>query len=102
MDGEAEIAPGITTVMTPGHTPGHQSFIIDLPDGSGYAFACDAADLTENIEREIAPGGFVHCEADVPLASLLRLKKIAAERGYPVIPGHDPVLWPALTARLLG
>ena len=25
---------------------------------------------------------------------------IAAERGYRVIPGHDPVAWPALTAEL--
>lgn len=101
VDGDTELAPGIDTVLTPGHTPGHQSFVIDLPDGSGYAFACDAADLTENIELEIAPGGFVHCTADVPLASLLRLKSIAAEHGYPVIPGHDPDAWPALTAKLL-
>jgi hypothetical protein len=28
------------------------------------------------------------------------LKAIAAEKGYPLIPGHDPVVWPALTTRL--
>jgi hypothetical protein len=27
------------------------------------------------------------------------LKAIAAEKGYPLIPGHDPVVWPELTAR---
>lgn len=99
--GDVELAPGISAVFTPGHTPGHQSFVVELPDGSGFAFACDAADLTENIEAEIAPGGFVHCEAGVPLTSLLRLKSVAASRGYPVIPGHDPEAWPALTAQLL-
>ena len=31
-----------------------------------------------------------------------RLKQIAAASGYPVIPGHDPVAWPALTKELGG
>ena len=31
-----------------------------------------------------------------------KLKQIAAERGYPLIPGHDPVAWPALTKELGG
>jgi glyoxylase-like metal-dependent hydrolase (beta-lactamase superfamily II) len=101
-DGDAELAPGITAILTPGHTPGHQSFVIDLPDGSGYVFAFDAADLTENIEQELPVGGFVHCEAQDTLAAILRLKAIGAERGYPVVPGHDPVAWPALTVALGG
>jgi N-acyl homoserine lactone hydrolase len=29
LDGDAELAPGISAVLTPGHTPGHQSF--ELP-----------------------------------------------------------------------
>jgi len=28
-----------------------------------------------------------------------RLKRIAAERGYELIPGHDPVVWPELMRR---
>lgn len=102
MDGDEEIVPGLHATFTPGHTPGHQSFIVELADGGGYAFAFDAADLTENVVDEIAPGGFVHCEAAVPLASLLRFKAIAAQRSLPVIPGHDPEAWPALTVALLG
>jgi glyoxylase-like metal-dependent hydrolase (beta-lactamase superfamily II) len=100
LDGDRELAPGIRTVFTPGHSPGHQSFVIDLPDG-GYVFAFDAADLIENVEQEIAPGGFVDCGPEVGLESLLRLKAVAAELGYPVIPGHCPVTWPALTAALV-
>jgi glyoxylase-like metal-dependent hydrolase (beta-lactamase superfamily II) len=100
MFGDTELASGIRTVFTPGHTPGHQSFVIDLPDG-GYVFAFDAADLIENIDQEIAPGGFVDCGPEVGLESLLRLKAVAAELGYPVIPGHCPVTWPALTAALV-
>ena len=59
-DGDAEIAPGVTAVPTAGHTPGHQSFVVTLDGsvgGGGFVFAFDAADLTENIERELPVGG---------------------------------------------
>jgi N-acyl homoserine lactone hydrolase len=100
LDGDAELAPGIRAVLTPGHTPGHQSFVIDLPDGSGYVLAFDAGDLSENFERELAVGGFVHCEAEDTLAPIRRLNEIAAEHGYRLIPGHDPDVWPALLSEL--
>jgi glyoxylase-like metal-dependent hydrolase (beta-lactamase superfamily II) len=100
MDGDTELAPGITAVLTPGHTPGHQSFVVDLPGGDGYVFAFDAADLTANVEGELAVGGFVHCEAADTVEPIRRLKAIAAAKGYPVIPGHDPEVWPALCAEL--
>ena len=100
LDGDSELAPGITAVLTPGHTPGHQSFVIDLPGSSGYVLAFDAADLTENIERELAVGGFVHCEAADTLVGIRRLKQIAAATGYRLIPGHDPDVWPALVREL--
>ena len=32
-DGEAEILPGIRLVPTPGHSPGHQSVLVDTEDG---------------------------------------------------------------------
>jgi N-acyl homoserine lactone hydrolase len=100
LDGDEQLAPGIAAVSTPGHTPGHQSFVVDMPDGGGYVFAFDAGDLTENFERELPVGGFVHCEAKDTLPAILALKRIAAERGYRLIPGHDPEVWPALLAEL--
>lgn len=100
LDGDAEIAPGIAALLTPGHTPGHQSFAIDLADGGGYVFAFDAGDLSENFDRELAVGGFVHCEAEDTIAPIRRLKALAAQRGHRLIPGHDPALWPQLLAEL--
>jgi N-acyl homoserine lactone hydrolase len=32
-DGEAEIAPGVRVVPTPGHTPGHQSVLVETDEG---------------------------------------------------------------------
>ncbi len=98
--GEAEIAPGVTAIPTYGHTPGHQSFLVDLDEsvgGGGFVFAFDAADLTENIEQELAIGGFVDIDPQETVEPIRRLKKIAAERGYPLIPGHDPHVWPEMT-----
>jgi N-acyl homoserine lactone hydrolase len=101
-DGDTEIAPGITAVSTPGHTVGHQSFIVDLPGGGGFVFAFDAADLTENIDGELPVGGFIDTTPEATVEPIRRLKRLAAERGYRLIPGHDPVAWPALTKELGG
>ncbi|HEY0718333.1 MAG TPA: N-acyl homoserine lactonase family protein [Streptosporangiaceae bacterium] len=102
-DGDTEIAPGVTAVLTAGHTPGHQSFIVDLDDsvgGGGIVFAFDAADLTVNLDQELAVGGFVDVGPEVTVAAIRKLKALAAGRGYRIVPGHDPVAWPALTAEL--
>jgi glyoxylase-like metal-dependent hydrolase (beta-lactamase superfamily II) len=99
-DGEAEIAPGISAVPTYGHTPGHQSFVVELDEsvgGDGFVFAFDAADLTENIEHELAIGGFIDVEPEETIEPIRRLKKLAKDKGYQLIPGHDPHVWPALT-----
>jgi N-acyl homoserine lactone hydrolase len=34
LDGEAEIAPGVHVIPTPGHVEGHQSLVIECDDGS--------------------------------------------------------------------
>ena len=102
-DGDAEIAPGVTAVLTAGHTPGHQSFVVDLDasvGGGGIVFAFDAADLTQNIDDELAVGGFIDVEPEETVVQIRRLKRLAAERGYRLVPGHDPVAWPALTREL--
>ncbi|HTT53585.1 MAG TPA: N-acyl homoserine lactonase family protein [Streptosporangiaceae bacterium] len=102
-DGDAEIAPGLTAVLTAGHTPGHQSFVVRMDEaagGGGFVFACDAADLSENIDREVAVGGLIGAPAALSVEQIRKLKRIAAGRGYRLVPGHDPDVWPALTAEL--
>jgi glyoxylase-like metal-dependent hydrolase (beta-lactamase superfamily II) len=99
-DGETEIASGVTVVPTYGHTPGHQSFVVELDEsvgGGGFVFAFDAADLTENIEHEMPIGGFVDVDPAETVEPIRRLKRIARERDFTLVPGHDPVVWPKLT-----
>ncbi len=99
-DGDQEIAPGITAVATYGHTVGHQSFVVDLADGGGFVFAFDAADLTKNLDEEIPPGSIATGDREQAVESIRRLKAIAAEKNYRLIPGHDPDVWPAFTAEM--
>ncbi len=101
--GDTTIAPGVSAVSSAGHTPGHQSFVVDIAEeagGGGFVFACDAADLTDNIENEVPVGGFIGCSPEDTVGSIRRLKALAADKGYRVVPGHDPVAWVALTAEL--
>jgi N-acyl homoserine lactone hydrolase len=98
--GEESIAPGVTVIPTYGHTPGHQSFMVELDEsvgGGGFVFAFDAADLTENIEHELAIGGVVDIDPMETIEPIRRLKKLSAERGFQLIPGHDPHVWPEMT-----
>jgi glyoxylase-like metal-dependent hydrolase (beta-lactamase superfamily II) len=106
-DGEVEIADGVAAVPTYGHTPGHQSFVITLDDMAaeaygvpGFVLAFDAADLQRNIDEELAVGGFVDCTPEQTVGAIRRLKAIAAERGFRLVPGHDPEVWPAFTRTL--
>lgn len=103
-DGDVAIAPGVTAMLTAGHTPGHQSFIVDLDEsagGGGLVLAFDAANLTHSCTAEV-PGGLINATAEQGAEQIRRLKRIASQRGYPLIPGHDPVAWPKLTRDLAG
>ncbi len=50
LDGDAEIAPGVSAIVTPGHTPGHMSVRIES-GGEQAAFLCDMASLAVHFER---------------------------------------------------
>jgi N-acyl homoserine lactone hydrolase len=52
IDGDADIAPGVRVVATPGHTVGHQSVLVDA-DGGEAVMIGDAA-YTADIYREAA------------------------------------------------
>jgi glyoxylase-like metal-dependent hydrolase (beta-lactamase superfamily II) len=99
IDGDAEIAPGIDAVFTPGHTPGHMSYRVRMERSGTWLFAVDAIDLAQGI-REDRPIGYASDPADDALrrTSHDRLVALAAEEDARLVPGHCPETWPPLAA----
>lgn len=88
VSGDTEIVPGLQVLTTPGHTPGHLSLLLALPDTGAVLLTGDAIDRPALFEE-----GFANPQA---LASAQRLIHIAHDRNALVIYGHDPAQWPPL------
>ena len=102
-DSDSRLFPGIEVVPTFGHTPGHQSIVVEFDQkcgGGGFVFAFDAGDLRENFTNDWPIGGTVDCDPALTLIHIKRLKEIAIEKGFVLVPGHDPVVWPRLSDEL--
>ena len=54
LDGEAEIVPGVRVLPTPGHSPGHQSVLVDTEDGL-VVVAGDVAYRWEDFDAAAGP-----------------------------------------------
>lgn len=50
LDGDTELLPGISGIVTPGHTPGHMSIRFESQGETG-AFLCDLSTYAVHIER---------------------------------------------------
>ena len=94
--GEYTVVPGVQAVATPGHTAGHMSMWIELPKGPPILLAGDAADLQENLDDEVAPGGLWQGREDLALDSIRKLKGLAAETGAWIWPNHDLAFYRSL------
>jgi N-acyl homoserine lactone hydrolase len=52
VDGDTEVLPGISVLLTPSHTPGHQAVVVDTEDG----LLVLAGDMTHS-RKELIEGG---------------------------------------------
>lgn len=91
VEGDVEILPGITLLHTPGHTPGHQSVLVNLANGEYLLFSGDAAYTLDNLTEMLPPGNSWDPLAAV--ASLHKLKTIQALTGALLLPSHDLKFW---------
>jgi N-acyl homoserine lactone hydrolase len=89
VDGDWEVMPGLTMIDTRGHTEGHMSAVVTLPQTGVVVLPFDAGDLRENFDEEIPPGSTV--DAPAALEAIQRIKRILAETGGQLILFHDPV-----------
>ncbi len=91
IDSETPVCEGLTLIPTPGHTAGHLSAFVTLPDGRSVILAADA------INRASEPSeGFA--DANDPAAAQTSANDLLS-RAPPeavLIYGHDPAQWPLL------
>ena len=81
----------IRMIFTPGHAPGHQSFLINLQSTGPILLCIDAAYTMDHWENRALPG-LVTSSADAA-KSVQKLRAIANQTGALVVTGHDPDHW---------
>ncbi len=84
----------IIIYFTPGHTPGHQSVLLNLKNSGPMLFAADACYTQENLENGILPG--LMWNAAETVRSVEKMRYLQETRGAKIITGHDPVAWSQL------
>jgi N-acyl homoserine lactone hydrolase len=94
--GEYAVVPGVEAIATPGHTAGHMSMWIELPQGRPVLLAGDAADLQENLDDEVAPGNCWQGRVDEAVTSIRKLKELARRTGATIWPNHDMAFYRGL------
>jgi len=94
LDGEAEVAPGLRVIPTPGHAPGHQSLVVRTPAGAVVVAGQAVLTLAEWEESADEAVSGVPPEGDdgreAYLASVARLRALEPVRVHFV---HDPAVW---------
>lgn len=87
VDGDATIAPGLRMIRTPGHTPGHRSFLVES-GGTIYGLAIDVFPLYENL-GDGDPETF-HPPGTMDVRAWWDSARRLTEAADVVVPSHDP------------
>ncbi|MEX5710858.1 N-acyl homoserine lactonase family protein [Parafrankia sp. FMc6] len=90
IDGDTDLAPGVSVVALPGHTPGSQGVVVEA-ETNRYLLAGDCVDLYENwagdAEADRIPSGFF-TDLVAYEESVRRIERFGCE----VIPSHDSLV----------
>jgi N-acyl homoserine lactone hydrolase len=93
LDGEAEIAPGVHVIPTPGHVDGHQSVVVECEDGS-VVLAGQSHDAASQWSADVlaARAADFGYEPPLPDASpwMRRILEFDPQR---VVFAHDAAVW---------
>jgi 4-pyridoxolactonase len=91
ISGDTELARGLWLFETPGHTIGHYSLLVTPDSGRPMVFAFDVVYTAEALEKGVQPG--FHYDPVAGVASIERVKQIAAENEAEIFFSHDMDAW---------
>ena len=77
----------VRIIATPGHTPGHQSLFVRLPNNDAVILSGDAAHSVENFAHRRVPS--FNVDADRTRASIDKLRAVAEQTGAKILINHD-------------
>lgn len=93
VDDDVELVPGVTLLATPGHSPGHLSVLVRLPETGPVLLAADAISRPAEVEDDRFGGAW---DEALVRQSARRVHEVAEREGATIVYGHDPVQWPTL------
>jgi 4-pyridoxolactonase len=91
IEGDTEIAKGLTLFETTGHTIGHYSLLAEPEGRRPMIFCGDACYTFETLERMIV-GGF-HLDPVASISALKRIKTMAKQHDAEIFPSHEMGPW---------
>jgi len=93
LDGEAELAPGVHVVPTPGHVDGHQSVVVECDDGS-LVLAGQAHDTASQWSADLLAARAADLGHEQPLPpSSPWMQRLLAFDPKRVVFAHDSAVW---------
>lgn len=84
LDGDCEIISGVRIILTPGHTPGSQTVLVDTEKGI-HAIASDTLSLSESLNSDPPWPPGIFYDLEVWYHSIKRIQQEAVV----ILPGHD-------------
>ena len=96
VDGDTELMPGLTLLATPGHTPGHQSVLVHLPQTGAVLLAIDAAMMQHTFTPDRKAWPTDDNEEQLRASTRKLLDLVKRENVALVVFGHDGTHWQTL------
>ncbi|QPC88491.1 MBL fold metallo-hydrolase [Mesorhizobium sp. NBSH29] len=92
VDADVDLCGGVRLLVTPGHSPGHLSLLVELPETGCVLLTADAISRPAEVDERFA-GSW---NEEMAIASADRILSLASARDAFVIYGHSPEQWPTL------
>jgi N-acyl homoserine lactone hydrolase len=93
VDGDFDLHPRVRLLATPGHSPGHLSLLVRLPETGPVLLTADAISRPEEVATDRYGGAW---DEELTRTSARRVLDIAEREGAWLVFGHDPEQWPQL------
>lgn len=97
VDGDTIFMPGIELIETSGHSPGHQSLLVRLPQTGPVLLAIDAIPFAAYLDADTRPLTPFDMDEVGVRASTRKLVELAQKEGVTlIVHGHDNEQWQQL------